>query len=64
MKTNYIIQIETATKNCSVALSGYGETIALKEIAETGFTHAENLHIFIDEILRENGIHYNQISAV
>ncbi|MFN3756480.1 MAG: tRNA (adenosine(37)-N6)-threonylcarbamoyltransferase complex dimerization subunit type 1 TsaB [Flavobacterium sp.] len=64
MNTNYIIQIETATKNCSVALSGNGETIALKEIAETGFTHAENLHVFIDEILRENGIHYKQISAV
>lgn len=64
MKTVYIIQIETATKNCSVALSGNGETIACKEIAETGFTHAENLHVFIEDILRESGIQFDQISAV
>lgn len=64
MKTVYIIQIETATKNCSVALSCNGATIALKEIADLGFTHAENLHVFIDEILSESGIQFKQISAV
>ena len=32
----YILQIETATKNCSVAVSQNGTTIACKEIAEAG----------------------------
>ena len=41
-KDVYILQIETATTNCSVAISQNGETIALKEISN-GFSHAENL---------------------
>lgn len=64
MKLTYIIQIESATKNCSVALSCDGKTVSVKEIAESGYTHAENLHVFIDEILKENNITYHQIAAV
>ena len=45
-----ILQIETATKNCSVAISRNGKTIAIKEISN-GFSHAENLHVFIKELL-------------
>ena len=49
-----ILNIETATKNCSVAIAKEGKTIAFREIAEQNFSHAEKLHVFIAEILSEN----------
>ena len=41
----YILNIETATKNCSVSLAKEGKTIAYKEIAEQNFSHAEIYNI-------------------
>ncbi|MFN4197543.1 MAG: tRNA (adenosine(37)-N6)-threonylcarbamoyltransferase complex dimerization subunit type 1 TsaB [Flavobacterium sp.] len=64
MSAIYILQIESSTKNCSVALSKEGETIAYKEIAESGYTHAENLHVFIDEVLSKSDITFDQLAAV
>ena len=60
----YILNIETATKNCSVALAKNGETILCKEMAEQGFSHAEKLHLFIEEIIKDAGITFSDLSAV
>ena len=60
----YILNIETATKNCSVALAKGGKTIVSKEIAEEGYSHAERLHVFIEEIIKEAGITFQDLSAV
>ncbi len=60
----YILNIETATKNCSVALAKGGKTIVCKEIAEEGYSHAERLHVFIEEIIKEAGIKLNDLSAI
>ena len=60
----YILNIETATKNCSVALANEGKTILCKEIAEEGYSHAERLHVFIEEIIKEAGISLNDLSAI
>ena len=60
----YILNIETATKNCSVALAKEGKTILCKEIAEEGYSHAERLHVFIEEIIKEAGITLNDLSAI
>jgi len=60
----YILNIETATKNCSVALVKEGRTILCKEIAEEGYSHAERLHVFIEEIIKEVGITFQDISAI
>ena len=60
----YILNIETATKNCSVALAIEGKTILCKEIAEEGYSHAERLHVFIEEILIEAGITVNDLVAI
>ena len=60
----YILHIETATKNCSVALAKDGQLLQCKEIAEEGFSHAEKLHIFIEEILKENQVGFNHLSAI
>jgi tRNA threonylcarbamoyladenosine biosynthesis protein TsaB len=61
---NYILNIETATKNCSVALAKDGKTILYKEIAEEGYSHAERLHVFIEEIIKEAGIHFQDVKAI
>ena len=60
----YILNIETATKNCSVSLAKNGETILCKEIAEQGYSHAEKLHVFIEEILKETAITVQDLKAI
>ena len=61
---SYILNIETATKNCSVALAKEGKTILCKEIADEGYSHAERLHVFIEEIISEAGIVLNDLVAI
>ena len=61
---SYILNIETATKNCSVALAKEGKTILCKEIAEEGYSHAERLHVFIEEIIKEVGITFQDLIAI
>ena len=60
----YILNIETATKNCSVSLAKDGQTILCKEIAEQGYSHAERLHVFIEEILKETKVKIQELHAV
>lgn len=60
----YILSIETATKNCSVALSLNGVTVLYKEIAENGYSHAEKLHVFIGEILKETQLDFSDLKAI
>lgn len=60
----YILNIETATKNCSVALAKNGETILCKEISELGYSHAEKLHVFIEEICNESSIQLKNLDAI
>jgi tRNA threonylcarbamoyladenosine biosynthesis protein TsaB len=60
----YILNIETATKNCSVSIAKNGKTILCKEIAEIGYSHAEKLHVFIEEILQETKLSYKDLSAI
>ncbi len=60
----YILNIETATKNCSVSLSKNGQTVALKELSEEQFNHAEKLHLFIKEVLVLEGISLADLNAI
>ena len=61
---SFILNIETATKNCSVAIAKNGETILCKEIAEEGYSHAEKLHVFIEEAIAEAGITVHDLVAI
>ncbi|GGE97730.1 tRNA (adenosine(37)-N6)-threonylcarbamoyltransferase complex dimerization subunit type 1 TsaB [Flavobacterium limi] len=61
---SFILNIETATKNCSVSIAKNGETIICKEIAEEGYSHAEKLHVFIEEIIAKSGISVHDLVAV
>ncbi len=60
----YLLCLETSTTNCSVALSKENQMIAIKEVSDKGYSHAEKLHIFIDEILKENKVSAKDIVAI
>lgn len=60
----FILNIETSTTNCSVSLSNKGETLVLKEDYGNGYSHAEKLHVYIEEILNEANIKANQLDAI
>ena len=58
-----ILCIETGTGVCSVALAEDGNLLSLRESGE-GRGHAQNLSVYIDEILRENNLTCGDLSAV
>jgi tRNA threonylcarbamoyladenosine biosynthesis protein TsaB len=60
----YILNIETATKNCSIAIAKEGKTMLCKEMAEQGYSHAEKLHVFIEEALQESHLTFKDLSAI
>ena len=41
-----------------------GTTVLCREIAEQGYSHAEKLHVFIEEILNESGSSIQELKAV
>ena len=59
-----ILNIESATKNCSVALSKAGKTLAIRELSEQNFSHAEKLHVFIEELFLETNLKLQDLNAV
>ena len=60
----YILNIETSTKNCSVSLALSGKLTAMKELNSGNYSHAEVLHVFIDELCKENNVDSNNLDAV
>jgi len=60
----YIIQLETTTKQCSVALSYRGNCIAKKELLSEHFSHDQKLHTFIQQVLQEAKIGFSELDAV
>lgn len=59
-----ILCLETATTNCSVALAVDGEVVAFREENNKKFSHAEKLHLFIEEVLVEAKLDKNQLDAI
>jgi tRNA threonylcarbamoyladenosine biosynthesis protein TsaB len=59
-----VLNIETATSNCSVSLSKDGEILVLKEDNSLGYSHAETLHVFIDEVFKISNIKPSEIDAI
>lgn len=59
-----ILNIETATKNCSVSVSDGTKQLALRELNEGKFSHAEKLHSFIVEVLDAAGLSMKDLNAV
>lgn len=59
-----ILNIETATTNCSVSISKDGKTVFLKEDNNKNYSHAESLHLFIDAVLKESNTTLADIDAI
>ena len=58
-----ILCIETGTDICSVGLARDGELVSLRE-SDEGRDHAKNVAVFVDELLRENDVAAEELSAV
>ena len=58
-----ILCIETGTDICSVGLARDGELVSLRE-SDEGRDHAKNVAVFVDELLRENGVAAEELSAI
>ncbi|WP_377130210.1 tRNA (adenosine(37)-N6)-threonylcarbamoyltransferase complex dimerization subunit type 1 TsaB [Mucilaginibacter antarcticus] len=58
-----ILQIETATTACSVALAKDGQVIAVRELNQHNI-HAEVITLYIDELLKQTGLIYADLDAV
>ena len=61
---DYILHIDTTTKKCSVALAQDGELMIQKELLSEEFSHSEQLHPFIEEVLKESGLKSSSLSAI
>jgi len=60
----FILNIETATKNCSVSIAKNGKIIAIEELNDGGYSHAEKLHEFIKKVTLKSGIQLSDLNAV
>ncbi len=59
-----ILQLETASTNCSVSLAREGELLAYKEHNSPSFSHSEQLHLFIKDVLEAAGVSLQQLKAI
>lgn len=60
----YILNIETATTNCSVSISKEGKVLFLKEDNNLQYSHAESLHVFINEVMKQAKVLPSQLNAI
>jgi len=60
----YILNIETSTKACSVAIHNDGKLLNCKESVTEEFSHSEKLLLFISDIMNESRINFSQLNAV
>lgn len=58
-----ILQIETSTTSCSVALARDGKLLSAKSVNQRNI-HAEVITVFIDELLKHNHLLYSNLDAV
>jgi tRNA threonylcarbamoyladenosine biosynthesis protein TsaB len=64
MKDIFILNIETATKACSVSLSKNGELLCIEEELSEKYIHSERLTTFIDKILTYSKITFKDLNAI
>jgi len=59
-----ILNLETATTNCSVSIAKDGNILAIKEDDTPSYSHSEQLHIFIQEVLKDAQIDISDLDAI
>lgn len=59
-----ILNLETATTNCSVSVARDGQLLALVEENHENYSHSENLHVFIDRVLADASLSTSDLDAI
>lgn len=59
-----ILNIETATTNCSVSMAKDGKLVAIRELDTPNYSHSEQLHIFIKEMLDGADLPFADLDAI
>ena len=59
-----ILNLETATTNCSVSIARDGKLLSIKEENSANYSHSEQLHLFIESALKEAGLSMQDLDAV
>ena len=59
-----ILNIETATKTCSVNLARKGSVLEIREITSENYIHGEKLHILINKLFESAKIPMSNLDAV
>lgn len=59
-----ILNLETATTNCSVSISDGDKVICLKENNAINYSHSEQLHVYIKEALEEASLSFSNLDAI
>ena len=59
-----LLCIETSGKNCSVALFEGLQLVSVREVHSEQFSHSENLHVFIEQVLKESNLQPKAIKAI
>lgn len=60
---DFILNIESSTGVCSVSISGGFDIISFRE-SKTGRSHAALLTVFVEEVMKESGLKFSELSAV
>ena len=59
-----ILNLETSSTNCSVCLAKDGVILAMKELNSENYSHAEKLHVFIEEVMMEATLKMADLEAI
>lgn len=59
-----ILNLETATTNCSVSIYKDGELISIKEHDTPNYSHSEQLHVFIEDVLKEGNLEVSDLDSI
>ncbi|MFX0555443.1 tRNA (adenosine(37)-N6)-threonylcarbamoyltransferase complex dimerization subunit type 1 TsaB [Maribacter sp. CXY002] len=59
-----LLNLETATTNCSVCLAKDGQILTVRENNTPNYSHAEQLHVFIKECMEEAGYELSALDAI
>ena len=58
-----ILNIETSTRVCSVALAVDGKVVAIEESFERN-AHAQNITIFSEKVVKEAKLNFSDLDAI
>lgn len=59
-----ILCLETSTTNCSVSIGRGNSLLSLKEVNNKSFSHSEQLHTFINELLAQENLTPKDLDAI